>query len=252
MVNCGLSSSLDRKVSQYSLQLDGQFDLDKVILHFASKLSKDLVQHFVQSLHGQCHVHEKLFEEKNFEIAEDVDQVCKSKSAHVSPLNLAGLTNKSIRVKSSLMLAISAVGYQILSYPHFAELCWVTSKLKEGPCADVGGPWKGWPFNSCIVRPCNSTEKGSAASGSGNIKHRESGLVRGLVAVGLQAYRGKYPSLRKVCSEVRKVLETLVRRIDEKIHAGKDKTQFIRILSQVAYLDDMVLSWAQGLQRYCH
>lgn len=254
IVNCGLSSPRNRKVPQFSLQLDGKCDHDKVINYFAAKLSKDLAQQFVQSLHAGNHIHESSLEEKTYNMVEgNVDQVCDSEAAiHASPLNPVGLTNKTIKVKSSLLLAISAVGHQFLSYPHFAELCWVTSKLKDGPCADVSGPWKGWPFNSCIVRPSNSSETVSDACGSSNIKHKESGLVRGLVAVGLSAYRGKYTSLREVCSEVRDVLEILVRRINEKVQAGKDKNQFIRILSQVAYLDDMIMSWAHTLQRYSH
>lgn len=235
------------------MQLDGKFDHDKVVSSFAAKLTKDLAQHFIQSLHGGNHIQVNSFEEKAYDTVDnDADRVCHSKSCHVSPFTPVGLTNKTLKGKSSLLLAISTVGYQILCYPHFAELCWVTSKLKEGPCANASGPWKGWPFNTCIVRPINSTENATAASSSSNIKSKESGLVRGLVAVGLSAYRGEYTSLRKVCSEVRKVLETLVGRIDDKIQAGKDRTLFIRLLSQVAYLEDMVSSWAHALQRYWH
>ncbi|KAG8364905.1 hypothetical protein BUALT_Bualt18G0047100 [Buddleja alternifolia] len=320
--NCCLSSSLDHKVPQFSVQLDGKFDQDKVINSFAAKLSKDLAQHFVQSHHGRNHIHENSLEEKAYDKVEEekacdkveeekahdkveeekihdkaeeekahdkaeeeracdkveeeracdkveeesacdkveeeracdkaegkVDQVCYSKSSPISPFSAVAYTNKTLKGKSNLLLAISTVGYQILCYPHFAELCWVTSKLKEGPCANVNGPWKGWPFNSCIVRPINSIEKVMVASGSGTIKSKEPpGLVRGLVAVGLSAYRGEYSSLREVCSEVRKVLETLVSRIDEKVQAGKDRRQFIRLLSQVAYLEDVVSSWAHALQ----
>ncbi|KAI3466086.1 hypothetical protein Pfo_022749 [Paulownia fortunei] len=249
ILNCSLSSPLDHKVPRFSVQLDGKFDNDKVINSFAAKLTEDLAQHFVQSLHGGNHIHENSFEEKAYDMVEgDADRICRSKPCHASPFSPVGFTNKTLRGKSSLLLAISTVGYQILCYPHFAELCWVTSKLKEGPCANANGPWKGWPFNSCIVRPINSMEKVAAASGSGNIKSKESGLVRGLVAVGLSAYRGEYTSLREVCSEVRKVLETLVGRIDDKIQAGKDRNQFIRLLSQVAYLEDMVIGWAHALQ----
>ncbi|KAK6132807.1 hypothetical protein DH2020_033450 [Rehmannia glutinosa] len=243
-----LSSPLDHKVPRFTVQLDGKFDHDKVINYFAAKLTKDFAQHFVQSLRGENHNHEN--SEKAYDIVErdaEPDRLCHSKSCHVSPSTSAVVSNKTLKGKSSLLLAISTFGYQILCYPHFAELCWVTSKLKEGPFADTNGPWKGWPFNSCIVRPINSIEKAAAASGSSNIKSKESGLVRGLVAVGLSAYRGEYTSLREVCSEVRKVLETLVGRIDGKIQAGKDRSLFIRVLSQVAYLEDMVISWANAL-----
>ncbi|KAI9078461.1 hypothetical protein K1719_039557 [Acacia pycnantha] len=72
-------------------------------------------------------------------------------------------TRKPVKQKSTLLLAISTFGYQISRFPHFAELCWVTSKLKEGPSADV----------------------------------------------------------REVSSEIRKVLEILVGKINTKVQAGR-------------------------------
>ncbi|KAL8505783.1 hypothetical protein ACS0TY_016848 [Phlomoides rotata] len=246
--NCSVMSPLVHKEPRFCVQLDGKFDHDKAISAFAAKLTKDLAQHFIQLLHGGCHIHESSLEVKAYDTVDDVDRACHSKSFNVSPVGSVGLTNKTLKGKSSLLLAISTLGYQILCYPHFAEICWVTSKLKEGPCASTRGPWRGWPFNSCIVRPINSADNVTAGSSSSNIKGKEFGLVRGLVAVGLSAYRGEYTSLREVCSAVRKVLETLVGQIDVKIQAGKDRIQFIRILSQVAYLEDMVSSWAHNLQ----
>lgn len=146
------------------------------------------------------------------------------------------------------MLAITTFGYQILLYPHFAELCWFTSKLREGPCADINGPWKGWPFNSCVIRPINSMRK--VILSSNNTKGKEKYcMVRGLIAIGLLAYRGKYSSVREVFSEVRKVLELLVEQINDKVQNGRDRYHFGRLLSQVAYLDDMVSSWVYTLQR---
>ncbi|KAK4420388.1 Tat-binding7 [Sesamum alatum] len=249
ILSCSLSRPLESQVPQFAVQLDAKFNHAKVITSFAAKLSQDFVQHFVQSLHGGNHIHENSVEEKaRYTVEGDAARVCHNKSCHVGPSTPVGFTNKTLKGKPNLLLAISTFGYQILCYPHFAELCWVTSKLKEGPCANPNGPWKGWPFNSCIVRPMNSTEKVDTASSSSNIKIKGSGLVRGLVAVGLSAYRGKYTSLREVCSEVRKVLETLVGQIDDKIQAGKDRSQFVRLLSQVAYLEDMVISWAHALQ----
>ncbi|XP_042427691.1 uncharacterized protein LOC122015081 [Zingiber officinale] len=147
-------------------------------------------------------------------------------------------------VKGGSMLGITTFGYQILRYPHFAELCWVTSKLKEGPCADINGPWKHWPFNSCLVNACNMPEK-LVSEGGSNIKDRElSGTVRGLIAVGLLAYHGIYTSVREVSSEVRRVLELLVEQIRTRISEGKDAFRYFRILSQVAYLEDIVNCWA--------
>ncbi|KAF9588666.1 hypothetical protein IFM89_014387 [Coptis chinensis] len=158
-------------------------------------------------------------------------------------------TSGTVKAKSNVMLAVSSFGYQILRYPHFAELCWTTSKLKEGPCADINGPWKGWPFNSCIVRPHNSLEKLCVGQSPNGLKNKEIFcVVRGLIAVGLLAYRGIYTSTREVSSDVRKVLELLVTQINAKILAGKERYLFIHLLSQVAYLEDMVNSWEYTLR----
>lgn len=240
---------LDHKVPHFSVQLDGKFDHDKVINTFVARLSKDMVQHFVVSIYGRNHTLGNSLDEKTYNMVEGVvDRICDSKSKPVRSLSPVPFMNKNIKGKSSLLFAISIVGYQILCYPHFSELCWVTSKLKEGPHANVNGPWKTWPFNSCILRPINLAEKAVAATGSSHIRSKESGLVRGLVAIGLSAYRGEYTSLREVCYDVRKVLEILVERIDDKVKAGKDRTQFIRLLSQVACLEDVIFSWAYALQ----
>ncbi|PIA35097.1 hypothetical protein AQUCO_03600038v1 [Aquilegia coerulea] len=157
--------------------------------------------------------------------------------------------NKIAKGKSGMLVAVTSFGYQILQYPQFAELCWTTSKLKEGPYADVNGPWKGWPFNSCVVRPDSSLGKVSPGRSFNNPKNKDNFcVVRGLIAVGLLAYRGVYTSIREVSFEVRKVLELLVEQINAKILAGKDRYQFLNLLSQVAYLEDIVNSWAYTLQ----
>ncbi|CAA2977654.1 atpase family aaa domain-containing [Olea europaea subsp. europaea] len=258
-VGCGLSSQMEDAVPRFPVLLDGNFDHERMIDSFASKLSKDLAQQFVQLIHHRNHIHMKSAKEtKACDTVEgNVDKVNHSSDqgsaiVHNSkscPFSPVAFTNKAMKGRSGLLVAISTLGYQILCYPYFAELCWVTSKLKEGPYADISGSWKGWPFNSCIVRPMNSAEQFNVASGSINIKSKENfGLVRGLVAVGLSAYRGEYKSLREVSFGVRKVLELLVARINDKIQAGKDRYQFIRLLSQVAYLDDIVISWVHTLR----
>jgi hypothetical protein len=254
------------------VQIDGNFNHDMVINLSAAELSKDIVRQLVQLIHKKSHIQASSCKEYI---------TCDSNEGYTDTINkrsdpgLANVhkgetqcpdepsvkfpqppSNRTVKGKSNLLLAISTFGYQILLYPHFAELCWVTSKLKEGPSADISGPWKGWPFNSCIIRPNNSLEKVAVACSSNNIRSKEkSGLVTGLIAVGLLAYRGAYTSVREVSLEVRKVLEALVGQINEKVQAGKDRYQYVRLLSQVAYLDDMVNSWAYSLQRYywyCH
>lgn len=240
------------------MTVDESFDRDMVIDSSAAKLSKDVARYFVQLVRHTHHSNViPVKEDQCFAAAEgDVDTVChpeppvdhEAKNQYLFSLPPS---KKVVKGKSTLLLAISTFGYQILHYPHFAELCWVTSKLKEGPCTEISGPWKGWPFNSCIIRPNDTSEKLTLGGSSSSSKSKETfGLVRGLIAVGLSAYRGVYTSLREVSSEVRKVLEILALQINDKIQAGKDRYQFIRVLSQVAYLEDMVNNWAYTLQRY--
>ncbi|RVW14053.1 hypothetical protein CK203_089276 [Vitis vinifera] len=239
ILNYSCSASSEHTVPQFSVQVDGNFNRDTLIDSSATELSRDLVQQFVQLIHHRTHILTSVFEEYK---ACDTSQGNKDMVYHGADHVLANEgedraqcpeesvakvpsppNSRTVKGKSNLLLAISTFGYQMLRYPHFAELCWVTSKLKDGPCADINGPWKGWPFNSCIIRPSNSLEK---------------------------AYRGAYVSLREVSLEVRKVLELLVDQINAKIQSGKDRYEFGRILSQVACLEDMVNSWVYTLQRW--
>ncbi|XP_051225343.1 uncharacterized protein [Lolium perenne] len=152
-------------------------------------------------------------------------------------------------VKGNESIAIIAFGVQILQHPQFSKLCWVTSKLREGPCTDINGPWKGWPFNSCLWHSSSSHDK-SLSEENTVLKSKEKALfVRGLVAVGLLAYREVYASVMEVCADVRKVLELLVGQIRTKILERKSRYRYFHILSQVAYLDDIVNSWAYTFQR---
>ncbi|XP_027342478.1 uncharacterized protein LOC113855167 [Abrus precatorius] len=257
-----LSTPFEQSVPRFSVQIDGNFDHDLVINQSAAEILRNVVVQQVQLIHQISHVHMGI--QKGQRTHESIE-VCKdtacqrkengSTNDKKGEIPLEPFTkvppppnSKSLKGKSTLLLAISTFGYQILLYPHFAELCWVTSKLKEGPCADVSGPWRGWPFNSCVIRPNDSQDKVVVSCSSGGIKSKErSGLVRGLIAVGLSAYRGVYKSVREVAVDVRKVLEILIEKINTKIQAGKDRYQYLRILSQVAYLEDMVNNWAYAL-----
>ncbi|CAL0310167.1 unnamed protein product [Lupinus luteus] len=261
--NGSQSIPLEQTVPRFSLQVDGNFDHDMVINVSAAEVLRNLVEQQVQLIHKRSHAHIGALKDYG---AYDSIEICKDK---VCKRNDNGSTNekqsqfqlpeslikvpppsnsRSLKGKSTLLSAISTFGYQILLYPHFAELCWVTSNFKEGPCADVNGPWRGWPFNSCIIRPNNSQDEVVVSCSSGGIKNKErSSIVRGLIAVGLSAYRGVYKSVREVSLNVRKVLEILIEHINAKIQAGKDRQQYLRILSQVAYLEDMVNNWAYAL-----
>ncbi|XVF04282.1 hypothetical protein REPUB_Repub05bG0069000 [Reevesia pubescens] len=260
--NSSQKTTLEHTVPRFTVQVSGNFNHNMVIKLSAAELSRDVLQPFVHFIHQSSHVHEDS-KTKNYVqicgvaendntshgLAVEVGVGSQSIGDLSATMPAAPTNSRNLKGKSSLMLAISSFGYQILRYPHFAELCWVTSKLKEGPSADIGGPWKGWPFNSCIIRPSNSLDKAAVACGSSNIKSKEKfGLVRGLVAIGLSAYRGLYTSLREVSSDVRKVLELLVGWINAKVNTGKDRYQYVRILSQVAYLEDMVNYWVYSLQ----
>ncbi|XP_059283460.1 uncharacterized protein LOC132037042 [Lycium ferocissimum] len=256
-LNCSTPIPLEDSVSRFTEQLDRNFDQECLIDSSAAKLSKDLAQHFIQLIHRTNHVHlHTCNDEASDKVEGDVAVECqksdlRSTIEHVNkqcPIPTSAIVNsRNVKGKSSLMLAITTFGYQILRYPHFAELCWFTSKLGEGPCADINGPWKGWPFNSCVIRPINSFRNVTLLSNNNKGKEKYC-MVRGLIAIGLLAYRGKYSSVREVSLEVRKVLELLVEHINDKIQNGRDKYQFVRLLSQVAYLDDMVSSWVYTLQ----
>ncbi|GAB2284473.1 hypothetical protein Dimus_018925 [Dionaea muscipula] len=258
-----VSMSSEYTVPRITLQVDGRLNCDVVMQSAAAELSAALLFQFVQFVHQRSHPHSNSnvvprdhnkggqdcqYQKTSCGPAEGPEAQTEVPKVTVVKVPVPPNT-RSIRTKSNLSLAITTFGYQILRYPHFAELCWVTSKLKEGPCADIRGPWKGWPFNSCIIRPDNSLDKNAIARSSGNIKGKDKCyLVRGLNAVCLSAYRGAYTSLAEVSFEVRKVLELLVKQINTKIQAGKDRYQFIGLLSQVAYLEDVVNSWTYSMR----
>lgn len=257
----GLRSSLKDAVPRFLVHLDGNLSSEVVLDVSAANLSKNLVLYYIQLIYLGSHAKERVSSDKEISdtaVIKNIDAVPHS-SDLVSDAKLVGkfqtaldtstVLRNHVKGKSNLSLAISTFGYQILCYPHFAALCWVTSKLKEGPCADINGPWKGWPFNSCIARPVNPAEKVADACSSNIPKDKEkSFVVRGLVAIGLLAYRGGYTSVREVSLQARKVLELLVGHINSKIQAGKSKNKFFQVLSQVASFDDLVTSWAYALR----
>lgn len=260
--------TMSEAAPQFTVQVVENSDQDMAIDLSATELSRRAIQVFLHLVHQRTHTHYNLQKKYKREDPDHCSDAAYQNNTDHGAGEEAGVKSKSldddgslklpplpisvnVKAKSSLQLAVCTFGYQILRYPQFAELCWVTSKLKEGPSADVSGPWRGWPFNSCIIHPFNSSEQTITVSGSNNVKGKDtSGIVRGLIAVGLSAYRGTYISLREVSFEVRKVLELLVGRINVKIDAGKDRCRYIRILSQVAYMEDLVNSWVYAMRRY--
>ncbi|CAI9088724.1 OLC1v1023146C2 [Oldenlandia corymbosa var. corymbosa] len=254
ILKCGLLNPSKDTVPRFPVEIDGHLNHVSVTDTSAERLLLDLVQYYIHFLRLEIHSN-SLCDKKSSDFVElSADAIISSSDpgstteGGTAPVTSVPVHNP-VKGKSSLLAAISTFGYQILKYPHFAELCWVTSKLKEGPCSRIDGPWKGWPFNSCIVRPLNSKEGFAVTSTSSATKNMDkSSVARGLIAVGLSAYRGEYTSLRAFTLDIRKVLEILVGCIDAKIQTGKDKYKFFRLLSQVAYFEDIVISWAYSLR----
>ncbi|KAL6615765.1 hypothetical protein ACP70R_038035 [Stipagrostis hirtigluma subsp. patula] len=278
-------ASSEHTIPRFSVNMDSCFSWDEMIDSCTLRLSHDLVQHHVQFLHYRSHKNNHDEQKEVFasmaisapgesksgenelpscEVASRENPIqsaassaqqashLKDKEEHVQKTDFEGTVrrNPSSRiVKGNESLAIIAFGVQILQHPQFSKLCWVTSKLQEGPCTDINGPWKGWPFNSCLLHSSISPDN-SLNGGNNVVKSKEKTLcVRGLVAVGLLAYRGAYSSVMEVCAEVRKVLELLVGQIHTKILEKRNRFRYFHILSQVAYLDDVVNSWAYTFQR---
>ncbi|XP_062206464.1 uncharacterized protein LOC133908443 [Phragmites australis] len=281
-------ASSEHTIPRFSVNIDNSFNWDEMIDSCALRLSHDLIQHHVQFLHGRSHKNnhdeqKEVFasmeisapgeskssenEQPSFGVAsrENPTQLAassaqqepppsnvKDKGGNIQKTEFEGTVRRnpsSRTVKGNESLAIIAFGIQILQHPHFSKLCWVTSKLREGPCTDINGPWKGWPFNSCLLHSSTLPDK-SLNGGNNVVKGKEKTLcARGLVAVGLLAYRGVYASVMEVCAEVRKVLELLVGQIRTKILEKRNRFRYFHILSHVAYLDDIVNSWAYTFHR---
>lgn len=249
---------------RFVVQIGGKFNHHVLIGSAATKLTRDVIQLFLEfsykRIHSQpiqcegnesCHSLESDTGTITGSILNQTDNQMGNIQTPERPIDFPNPV-RNMKGRSNMLLAISTFGYQILCYPHFAELNWVTSKLKDGPCANINGPWKAWSFNSCIVRPSNSSDNSVVACSPNAASKRKDNysLVRGLTAVGLSAYRGLYSSVQDVWEDVRRVLELLVKVISERIASGKDKYIFIRLLSQVAYLEDIVTNWVHTFKGY--
>lgn len=243
--NTSTSGQIDaHTIPRFSVNLDGTFNHSEVINSCASRLSHDLILCYIQLVHQSAHGAElKLSLQFQIPNKNEMESKIEKESSAPPEDNPSSMPKKP--VKNNIRTgAIWSFGYQILRYPQFSELCWVTSKLREGPSANTKGPWKGWPFNSCVVRTSSATIMAKES------KKDHGGIAWGLVAVGLMAFRGEYSSVYEVCCDVRKVLELLVQKIRARISDKRDPYRYFHILTQAAYLDDMVLNWAYAFRRY--
>lgn len=231
-------------IPRFSVKLDGTFNHSEVINSCASRLSHDLVLHYIQLVHQSAH-NAELKSSLQFQFPKKTEM--ESKIEKVSSVPAEEIPSSILKkpVNGNIMAgAIWLFGSQVLRNPKFSELCWVTSKLREGPSANTKGPWKGWPFNACVVRNNNATSMAKEN------KKDQGDTVWGLVAVGLLAYKGVYSTVYDVSCDVRKVLELLAQKIHARVSEKRGSYRYFHILAQAAYLDDMVLNWAYSFQRY--
>lgn len=214
LTDCKRLVASKHKIPRFSIQIDETFNHDLVIDRSAATLSKDMVKLLALLIHQKYHV--------------NVNEVHSEQ------------TRSSNYQKDK---EISKFGDQILQNSTYSELCHATSKLKEGPSANISkSHWEGWQFNPCVLHQTSSMD---------TVETEENyGMVKGLVSIGLMATRGVYTSLQQVCSDVRVVLSLFVEKINAKVNAGKNRLQYAPILSQVASLEDTVYAWAYELQRY--
>ncbi|MCO5583621.1 hypothetical protein L7F22_037534 [Adiantum nelumboides] len=138
--------------------------------------------------------------------------------------------------QSYLPIAISTVGYELLYHPELWDLRHATSKLQEGPS-----------YNTVLSKtaPPESTDSSSVENDQVHTV-----TLKGLNAVGLLAYSGKYTKARDVAGGVQEVLELLMKRIKLKVSLGKDHEQFAHLFHKAASLQDKIFMWAHNLSRF--
>ncbi|KAI4999622.1 hypothetical protein ZWY2020_004211 [Hordeum vulgare] len=245
-------SSSEHTVPRFSVNVDSSISWDEVLDSCALRLSHDLIQHHVQLLHDRAHNNRD--EQKEVFAPMEISAPDESKSCENQESTILAKSSLYVEERPSYPTKLPTCNAQ--PHPSASDVKdkeedpeKLVSRNPSSPCTDINGPWKGWPFNSCLLHGSSSSDK-SLSEGQSVVKGKEKFLcVRGLVAVGLLAYRGVYASVMEVCAEVRKVLELLVEQIRIKILEKKSRYRYFHILSQVAYLDDIVNSWAYTFQR---
>ncbi|KAH7433388.1 hypothetical protein KP509_07G067200 [Ceratopteris richardii] len=160
-------------------------------------------------------------------------------SVSVASKHVHGVGNQSDVYSSQwtyVSVSISMIGYELLYNPDLKELRHVTSKLREGPS-----------FRTEFLVRMKSPELNGNTEQS---DHPDNIILRGLNAVGLRAYCGKYLKPRDVAEGVKEVVELLMKRIDAKVNHGKDREHYSHLFHQAAALQDKTFLWAYNLRRF--
>lgn len=154
-------------------------------------------------------------------------------------------------IQKTLMSAIVYCGFQLLHDPQFRELRKATARLKVGPqvnIRDKSGLDSSNVNEYCQQFSCQDGRPGSSHGPDSNEGSKEL-WVRGIVAVGLTAYRGLYSTATEVAWEVQKVIELLHQRISKRVESGANRWDYFPITSQAAALLDLLGSWRHEVIR---
>lgn len=139
--------------------------------------------------------------------------------------------------RKSLQSAIAFCGYRLLRDPQLAGLRNATTMLKSVPVFDIHDCIDSGTFNWETLESKRKDEP------------HEPEYVRGLAAVGYKACRGVYRTGREVEFEFRRVIETLYKRVQQKIDSGKDSLQYFHLTTQAATLVDLMASWVLEVRK---
>ncbi|KAG5551283.1 hypothetical protein RHGRI_009638 [Rhododendron griersonianum] len=143
VLDCSPSIALEETIPRFSIHLDGNFNRDIVIDTSAVELSKRIIHQFVQLMHHRTHVVASSCIDNNSDtLNEDANEVCHNMDPGPSNENereqfpqswamkvFSPPNSRPAKGKSSVLLAISTFGYQILSLDVDAQTAVPTPKV---------------------------------------------------------------------------------------------------------------------------
>lgn len=138
-----------------------------------------------------------------------------------------------------LQSAIYFCGYQLLRDPQLAELRSATAVLRAAPTVDCND----YKDNGAKIFDWETLEFRTSSGRGRDKEDTDPKIVRGLVAVGLKAQRGIYRTGREFEFELRRVIELLYKRVQQKIDSGKNSLRYYHLTTQAASLLDLMASW---------